>query len=121
MFNSVRKDWYTGMRRFNFLEWAQQMFQEFFPERAQGAGQSVNSPGLLVEMNCLLHNIKELFTLGINVANESMIEKHLQSPCWQLKQNASPFCSNSQKSPISIMWYVQWGKKHILSLSWAIH
>ena len=56
------------------------MFHEFFPQESifRDAAQSIHSSVFVVELNCLLDGIKELSTLEINFANESVVEKFMQ-------------------------------------------
>ena len=58
------------MRQFGLLEGAQQMFLVLFPQEShfRDAGHSVHSSVLLVEKNCPLQIIKELYTLDNNFA-----------------------------------------------------
>ena len=57
------------------------MFFVLFPQESlfRDAGLSVHSSVLLVEMNCPLQNIKELFTLDNNFATEAVLERCLQT------------------------------------------
>ena len=52
--------------------------------------------------------------------NRYLKKRYRQSTCWQLKHNASNFCSNFSMSPISIQAYLQIGRRHILSSCWSI-
>ena len=72
-------------------------------------------------MNCPLHIIKELSTPDKNLPMKRYLKSvYRQSTGWQLKQNASNFRSNCLMLPISIMGYLQLGRKHIFSSLRAI-
>ena len=110
------------LRPFSLSEGAQHICFVLFPQDSvfRDAVHSVNSSVLLVEMICTLHIIKNCPLLTtISPMNWLFKIVYRQSRCW-LKQNAPNFCSNSLTSLISIMWYLQLGKKHILSLWRAI-
>ena len=57
------------------------MFFALFPQRSffHGAGHSVHSSVLLVEMICPLQIIKELSTLDNSFATEAVLEKCIQT------------------------------------------
>ena len=56
-------------------------FFALFPQESLfvGAGRSVHSSVLLVEMNCPLETIKQLSTLDNDVATQAVLEKCMQT------------------------------------------
>ena len=119
MFNSVSNDWPTSPRRFSVLEGPQQVFFVLFPQESlfRHNGNSVHSSNLGVEMNCPLLLIEELYTLDNSFPTELVLEKCIQTFHVLVIETQSIHGTNFLRSPISLMWYLQMGKKHTLS-SW---
>ena len=69
----------TGLPQFSLLDWAEQMFLVVIPRKILllDAGISVHSFVLFNEMNCFLHNIKHLSSLGDNSVAEMILEKSI--------------------------------------------
>ena len=91
-----------------------------FPQESlfREAGHSVESFAMVVELNYLVQNFKQLSTLDNNSPLKRCLKTvYRQSTCWQLKYNPFNMGTKSLMLPISIMWYLQSGGKHILS-SW---
>ena len=81
LFSSVCEDSSTSLRRVGLLEGAQQKFFVLSPQEFlfRDAKHSVHSSVLVVEMNCSLHIIKELYTLDNNFATEAVLEKGVKT------------------------------------------
>ena len=119
LFNSVSNDWPTSPRRFSVLEGPQQVFFVLFPQESlfRHNGNSVHSSNLGVEMNCPLLLIEELYTFDNSFPTELVLEKCIQTFHVLVIETQSIHGTNFLRSPISLMWYLQMGKKHTLS-SW---
>ena len=82
------------------------MFFVLLPQESlfRDAGRSLHSPVLLVEMNCLVQNIKKLSTLDNNLATEAVFEKCIQTVNVLLNETECiQFRSKSLMLPIRIM------------------
>ena len=86
------------------------------------AGLPVQSFASLIPTECSrLFKNTCLFLATCFLKNRFLKIVYRRSICWQMMQDVSSFCRNSSKSPISITWHLQRGKKHILLSCWALH
>ena len=71
----------TSFRQFSLLEGAQQIFLLLFPQESLfgDAVHCVLSFVLVIEMNCPLHNIKELSPLDNVFATESVLKRCIET------------------------------------------